>query len=550
MHFDLKSHPQLLRKLIVGSSGKLQLMALAQDTLIWAGESEGEDLKNLVKLAVNFLLAAWESDPFDGQLAGQLLDLHAKLYCLDPYLYQMLQQVVLHWHEPQSIRYLKQLRISGDLEKIRAVLKREISKQPNNLFWWQQVLTHAIYESDIEWSASLFEAKVADVFSPVFIKIKGDLALSRGDFQKADDLYSLLDCFHSLPDMLFRQAICKMKIFGLDKARPLLQAGVLRHPWHINRVLQTYDIISGRAGQDTIIPEKVSILLYSHNKCEVLDSTLQSLWESRLNNFIIFVLNNGSTDGTEAMLRRWQDIFGLQSFIIINLPINIGAPAARNWLMHIPEVQNSPYIAFMDDDIVLPPNWLARLGTAKLYYPHAGVWGCQVVDYYRPTLIQNADLHIQSKDDWVEPNQTNLLRHFKTSSLHDLDLNYYQFNYLRPCASVTGCCHLFCTQTLLNSGFFDIAFSPSQFDDVDHDLRLALDSKPAVYQGNLTIRHKKLTGRLNESATAPETEAHIYLLQKKYDPENIIKIIDWEREMLVSDFLPKMAFVRQELGRG
>ena len=550
MHLDLKSYPQLLRKLILGSSGKLQLMDLAQDTLVCAGQSKGEDVKKIVKLAVDFLLAAWESDPFDGQLAGQLLALHAKLPCLDPYLYQILQQVALHWREPQSTRYIKQLRISGDIEKIRIVLMREISREPNNLFWWQQVLTNAIYEGDTEWSASIFEAKVADIFEPVFIKIRADLSLSRGDFQRADDLYSLLDCFHSLPDMLFRQAICKMEISGLDKARPLLQAGVVRHPWHINRVLQTYDIMSGRAGHDPIVSEKVSILLYSYNKCEFLNSTLQSLWESRLDNFIIFVLNNGSTDGTEGMLRRWQDIFGLQSFIIINLPVNIGAPAARNWLMHMPEVQNSPFTAFMDDDIVLPPNWLSRLWTAKLYYPHASVWGCQVVDYYRPTLIQNVDLHITSKEEWVEPGQVNPLQHFNTSALHYQDLNYYQFNYLRPCASVTGCCHLFNTQTLLNSGFFDINFTPSQFDDLDHDLRLAMKGKPAVYQGNLAIKHKKMTGKLNESATAPETEANIYLLQKRYDGATIIKIIDWEREMLVSDFLPKIAFLQQEIGKG
>jgi len=43
--------------------------------------------------------------------------------------------------------------------------------------------------------------------------------------------------------------------------------------------------------------------------------------------------------------------------IIIELPVNIGAPAARNWLIARDETWQSDYIAFLDDDITMPENW-------------------------------------------------------------------------------------------------------------------------------------------------------------------------------------------------
>ena len=48
------------------------------------------------------------------------------------------------------------------------------------------------------------------------------------------------------------------------------------------------------------------------------------------------------------------------------------APAARNWLMHLPEVREACWAAYIDDDIHLPPDWLPRLGAAAARYPEAG----------------------------------------------------------------------------------------------------------------------------------------------------------------------------------
>lgn len=63
----------------------------------------------------------------------------------------------------------------------------------------------------------------------------------------------------------------------------------------------------------------------------------------------------------------------------------------------------------------------------------------------------------------------------------------------RPCVTVTGCCHLLTRAALRHASVhvsrFDIAFSPSQFDDAARDLHSALAGLPAVCAGQLRVRH-------------------------------------------------------------
>lgn len=39
---------------------------------------------------------------------------------------------------------------------------------------------------------------------------------------------------------------------------------------------------------------------------------------------------------------------------VINVPVNIGAPAARNWLMKLSDVKACDWAIYLDDDILLP----------------------------------------------------------------------------------------------------------------------------------------------------------------------------------------------------
>lgn len=538
--------PHLMQSMVVGTTGKVQLLALADEALGLAGQAGPAQTRMLVELARDFLLAAWDANPFDGLLAHQLLALHEKIPCVDPGAVKLLTLVADNWREPPPPDRFRQLPPDCEATGRRAAILERLGREKDNLYWWDQVWVEAWEDGDAAWAASVLPLKAAGPLEELFTKVRADLALSWGDPERAHYLYGLVRQPYS-PNLLFRQGFCRAAAGGRDQALPLLRGALERFPWHVNYVLQAYDALTGRQGARSPLPGKVAVALYSYNKRTELEATLASLRASQLEGASIFVLNNGSTDGTGAMLERWRETFGAGGVNIITLPINIGAPAARNWLMHLKEVQDHQFVAFMDDDLELPPDWLSRLGAAREAYPEAGVWGCQVVDYQRPEVLQSVDLHLVRADETEALPEAGGVQHFKTSSLHYQDFNLGQFQYLRPCASVTGCCHLFETETLVTTGVFDLACSPSQFDDVDHDLRRAIRGKPAVYQGHLTIGHKKKTGKQSESRTTPETESHLYLLQKRYDRETMARVMAWERQLLQDDLLQKMADMQREL---
>ncbi len=202
------------------------------------------------------------------------------------------------------------------------------------------------------------------------------------------------------------------------------------------------------------------------------------------------MLDNGSIDGTAAVIDKWEaesktrDDLPLTRF---DLHVNIGAPAARNWLLFHPQIAEADFAAFLDDDALPPQDWLLKLGAAIKNYPDAGAWGCKVVDAPNPRKLQSVDLHIKNERGADGPQ-------LRTTDIQLQTMDYGQFDYMRPCGSVTGCCHIIRMDDLGKTGGFDIRFSPSQFDDLDRDLRLCLQNKVPVYQGHLRVRHLKRTG--------------------------------------------------------
>jgi GT2 family glycosyltransferase len=256
------------------------------------------------------------------------------------------------------------------------------------------------------------------------------------------------------------------------------------------------------------------------------------------------VLDNGSTDATAEVLEKWGNTLGPDRFRGVRLPVNVGAPAARNWLLELDDVRACRYVAFLDDDAHVPADWLGRLAAAAARYPEAGVWGCKVVDAANPAVLQSVDHHLVDPPARTSPSSPEALdyqRRFKVSNLQHQDLDFGQFDYCRPCHSVTGCCHLFLRERLEASGPFDIRFSPTQYDDLEHDMRLSAAGRFPVYQGLLRVDHAKRSGR--ESRSDPKAEAgamaNLYKLQMLYGKDEITAMRARLTDVLAEDVAAK-----------
>ena len=229
------------------------------------------------------------------------------------------------------------------------------------------------------------------------------------------------------------------------------------------------------------------ICLYSWNKAELLEKTLRSLAASRIGASPVFVLLNGCTDDSRERVLGLRSLFGNGQLQLVEMPINIGAPTARNWLLNLPEVRASDYVAFLDDDVTVPADWLEQYLVRMERNPEAGAVGCKVVgpahDAGSPPLQ-----YLYRMVSLAEP----CLLKLSICAPMARDTGVYEFT--RECMNVMGCLHLLRTSALEATGGFDIQFNPSQLDDIDHDLRLCLGGSKVLYCGEVTCVHHQNSG--------------------------------------------------------
>lgn len=241
----------------------------------------------------------------------------------------------------------------------------------------------------------------------------------------------------------------------------------------------------------------IVICLFSWNKAPMLENTLRSLAASRLGRSKVRLLLNGCTDDSRARALAAAAAFTDIDFKLIELPVNVGVAPARNWLLSLPEVQQAEYVVFADDDILVPEDWLeqlvslaesdSRIGVVggKAVYPAVGSSRGRLQYLYRIAGLMLPGLFKLSP---AEPG----------SGVCDSGL----YNFTRPCLSVMGCLILLRGDVLRKVGPFDIRYSPSQVEDIDHDIAVSLAGYRIMYRGDVTVVHARNSGYVPQNPAA------------------------------------------------
>lgn len=233
---------------------------------------------------------------------------------------------------------------------------------------------------------------------------------------------------------------------------------------------------------------RVSVCLYSWNKADLLERTLESLAASNLGRAAITVLDNGSTDHMQAVLLRARERFGDRPFHVVTMPVNVGAPAARNVLAAQPQSLAAEYVAYLDDDVTLPPDWLSRMLTVAESAPDVGVVGAKVL--FPPE--EGAAQRLQYLYRTFSVLREDCIRLSLQAPNHGLDNGLYDI--VRETENVMGCCHVLSRAAMDAAPQFDLQFSPTQLDDVCHDIDLRLAGFRVLYCGLVGVTHHQKSG--------------------------------------------------------
>ena len=121
----------------------------------------------------------------------------------------------------------------------------------------------------------------------------------------------------------------------------------------------------------------VSVIIPAYNVAPYIGETLDSLLTQTFTDYEAIVINDGSTDNTEAAIAPYHEKFGAR-FVYIK-QANGGLTRARNAALG---VARGKYVALLDGDDVWLPEYLTKLvgmlesdATLDLVFPNAWFWG-------------------------------------------------------------------------------------------------------------------------------------------------------------------------------
>ncbi|MEX2469608.1 MAG: glycosyltransferase, partial [Pseudohongiellaceae bacterium] len=123
---------------------------------------------------------------------------------------------------------------------------------------------------------------------------------------------------------------------------------------------------------------KIAVLLSTYNGEAFLDIQLQSIVEQTYTNHVIVARDDGSRDGTLALLREWQRQHPERLYLIADCPDNLGARGSFAWLVdyvlaHKAELElDRAYLMFCDQDDRWFPQKMAVEVEAMLAAEDAG----------------------------------------------------------------------------------------------------------------------------------------------------------------------------------
>lgn len=102
----------------------------------------------------------------------------------------------------------------------------------------------------------------------------------------------------------------------------------------------------------------IPVLMITYNRLEYTKKALKALLRCR--EAYVYVFDNGSTDGTKEWLRSQHGADGNHQLIELTFAkTNVGIAKAMNFF--IPAVGYSPYAAKVDNDTIVPPDFIERM---------------------------------------------------------------------------------------------------------------------------------------------------------------------------------------------
>ncbi|MCU1336320.1 MAG: glycosyl transferase, family 2 [Bryobacterales bacterium] len=208
------------------------------------------------------------------------------------------------------------------------------------------------------------------------------------------------------------------------------------------------------------------------NRKELLRACLDSLARQSHRSFEVIVVDNGSTDGSPALVEEMAKRYPVQLRLIAN-PVNLGFCAANNQGI---AATNAALVALLNNDAEAEPGWLEALELAIRQGEDVGMTASKVLVWEDPTKIDKCG-HL------IYPDGQNRGR---GSGQTDRG----QFNRMEEVLWPDGCAAMYRRAMLEDIGGFDEDFF-AYADDAELGLRARWAGWRCLYTPDAVVRHHR-----------------------------------------------------------
>jgi glucosyl-dolichyl phosphate glucuronosyltransferase len=120
-------------------------------------------------------------------------------------------------------------------------------------------------------------------------------------------------------------------------------------------------------------PTRISVILATKDRSHILDKTLESFSKLCVDDLTVnyIVVDNGSCDDTQRVIRKWQAVLPIRSWIE---PV-LGKNRCLNQAVSEAEGE---LLVFTDDDILADHGWLQAYDSAACRWPDVNIFGGKI----------------------------------------------------------------------------------------------------------------------------------------------------------------------------
>ena len=278
--------------------------------------------------------------------------------------------------------------------------------------------------------------------------------------------------------------------WGFDPSAPDL--GEIRRRYGHTRICWR---IGTRLTETLPAQPAVDVCLVTWTSMGALPRAMQALAATSWPKVTVWITDNGSTDGTLEYLDSLRATFPFPLHVE-RFAQNVGVAAALNAAF---AKGTAPVVARLDDDTLVSPEWLERLVPRFHQRPYAGMVGPKILNDNPGQTLQNGpSREFPSGFAGIGPADRELC------------------SGLARVVTIRGCCNVYRRSVFAEVGLLDVRFAPSQFDEWDHHIALAVAGYETIYDGSVTVRHLLTAGRMATPASIVNFRANLQKSNAKW----------------------------------